>query len=231
MARIFDVGESAPAVLGLRRNASEKSESPVGGRKKRTLDVVVALVALIGLAPLFLMIALLIKLTDGGTVFYGHQRVGQGGRGFRCLKFRSMAMDSDGVLADYLRDDELARAEWSSTRKLKVDPRVTLVGAVLRRMSLDELPQLWNVLRGDMSLVGPRPVVESELELYGECAKYYLMARPGITGPWQVSGRNDISYQTRVMLDRAYVVNWSMAEDWAIIFRTVPAVLAARGSY
>nr|WP_281060668.1 sugar transferase [Mesorhizobium sp. M1A.F.Ca.IN.022.06.1.1] len=178
-----------------------------------------------------MMVALLVKLSDRGPIFYGHKRIGRGGRIFACLKFRTMVQDGEKVLAAHLAANPDAAAEWAATRKLKDDPRVTRVGAVLRKLSLDELPQIINILQGDMSLVGPRPVVRDELEIYGSAAVYYLKSRPGLTGLWQVSGRNDVSYDTRVAFDRHYVENWSMVEDIRIIVKTVPAVWMARGSY
>ncbi|TIV22175.1 MAG: sugar transferase, partial [Mesorhizobium sp.] len=198
---------------------------------KRSFDIVGSLSGLVLLSPLFLMVALLVKLSDNGPIFYGHKRIGRGGRIFSCLKFRTMVPDGERVLAAYLAANPEANAEWIATRKLKNDPRVTRVGAVLRKLSLDELPQILNILQGDMSLVGPRPVVRDELEIYGSAAVYYLKSRPGLTGLWQVSGRNDVSYDTRVAFDRHYVENWSLFEDIRIIFKTVPAVWMSRGSY
>ncbi len=143
------------------------------------------------------MVALLVKLSDGGSIFYGHKRIGRGGRIFPCLKFRTMVpKTANACLTAYLAANPEANAEWIATRKLKNDPRVTRVGAVLRKLSLDELPQIINILQGDMSLVGPRPVVRDELEIYGSAAVYYLKSRPGLTGLWQVSGRNDVSYDS-----------------------------------
>jgi exopolysaccharide production protein ExoY len=204
---------------------------PIGGLIKRSFDVVGSLAGLALLSPLFLMVALLVKLSDNGPIFYGHKRIGRGGRIFSCLKFRTMVPDGERVLAAYLATNPEANAEWIATRKLKNDPRVTRVGQVLRKLSLDELPQILNILQGDMSLVGPRPVVRDELEIYGSAAVYYLKSRPGLTGLWQVSGRNDVSYDTRVAFDRHYVENWSLSEDIRIIFKTVPAVWMSRGSY
>ena len=204
---------------------------PIGGLLKRSFDVVGSLAGLVLLSPLFLMVALLVKLSDGGPIFYGHKRIGRGGRIFACLKFRTMVQDGEKALAAHLAADPDANAEWIATRKLKNDPRVTRVGQVLRKLSLDELPQIINILQGDMSLVGPRPVVRDELEIYGSAAVYYLKSRPGLTGLWQVSGRNDVSYDTRVAFDRHYVENWSMFQDIRIIFKTVPAVWMSRGSY
>jgi exopolysaccharide production protein ExoY len=173
----------------------------------------------------------LVKFSDGGSVFYGHRRIGRGGQAFSCLKFRTMVPDGDEVLAAYLRKNPDAREEWRRDQKLRNDPRVTRVGAVLRKLSLDELPQIVNILRGDMSIVGPRPVVRDELEKYGTVASHYLRTRPGLTGLWQINGRNNVSYDTRVQFDKHYVENWSAAQDMIIIAKTIPAVWLARGSY
>lgn len=204
---------------------------PIGGLCKRGFDVVVAAIGLVALSPLLLMLALLVKLSDGGRIFYGHRRVGRDGNSFLCLKFRTMAENGDEILAAYLERNPQLRQEWLVTRKLQNDPRITPVGSVLRKLSLDELPQLINILRGEMSFVGPRPVVEDELELYGAAVECYLKSRPGLTGLWQISGRNDVSYSARVAFDRHYVENWSFAFDLVIIVKTFPAVLSSRGSY
>lgn len=204
---------------------------PVGGISKRSFDILVALGAIILISPIFLMIMALLKFSDGGSVFYGHRRIGYNGTTFRCLKFRTMAENGDAILQQYLKDNPAAYEEWRTARKLQYDPRVTLVGTVLRKLSLDELPQLFNILRGEMSLVGPRPVVEDELELYEASAIYYLQTRPGLTGLWQVSGRNDVSYAARVAFDTHYVRNWSLVSDLMIVARTIPAVCLSRGSY
>ena len=204
---------------------------PIGGLCKRGFDVVVAAIGLVALSPLLLMLALLVKLSDGGRIFYGHRRVGRDGNSFLCLKFRTMAENGDEILAAYLERNPQLRQEWLATRKLQNDPRITPVGSVLRKLSLDELPQLINILRGEMSFVGPRPVVEDEVELYGAGVECYLKSRPGLTGLWQISGRNDVSYSARVAFDRHYVENWSFAFDLVIIVKTFPAVLSSRGSY
>ncbi|MDE1991056.1 MAG: sugar transferase [Rhizobiaceae bacterium] len=204
---------------------------PTGGVLKRTFDVTAALTALIFISPLFLMLMVLVKLTDKGPAFYGHRRIGHNGKTFRCLKFRTMMVNGDSVLQEYLAANPRAMEEWRATRKLQNDPRVTVVGAVLRKLSLDELPQLLNIIRGEMSVVGPRPVVEDELEMYEHAAIYYLQSRPGLTGLWQVSGRNDVSYASRVAFDTHYVKNWSLSSDMVIIARTIPAVCLSRGSY
>ena len=198
---------------------------------KRALDLLGAGTLLLLALPAFLVIAALVKM-DGGKVFFAHERVGRGGRLFGCLKFRSMVMDSDRRLAALLATNAAARAEWEATRKLKADPRVTWIGRVLRATSLDELPQLINVLKGEMSLVGPRPVQAAELAaFYGPAAQHYMAVRPGITGPWQVSGRSETSYAQRVALDVAYVAHPSILTDVKILLRTPAAVLARRGAY
>jgi exopolysaccharide production protein ExoY len=206
-------------------------QRPVGGGVKRTLDLAVALSAAVLLLPLFVMIAVLIKLYDGGPVFYRHRRIGMKSKPFLCVKFRTMAVNGDGQLRKHLDASPTAALEWAQTRKLKVDPRITAVGAVLRRMSIDELPQVINIVRGEMSVVGPRPIAGDEVTMYGKDAEYYFRARPGLTGAWQVSGRNDVSYSQRVALDRDYVQNWSLWHDIMIIAKTVPAVVWAKGSY
>jgi exopolysaccharide production protein ExoY len=204
---------------------------PIGGIAKRSFDVSSALLALLILSPIFLMIMALVKLSDRGPAFYGHRRVGHNGRMFHCLKFRTMVMNGDEVLRQYLAANPEAAEEWKATRKLKNDPRVTAIGNVLRKLSLDELPQLINIIRGEMSVVGPRPVVDEELNYYESAASYYLSTRPGLTGLWQISGRNDVSYKERVDFDTQYVRNWSMMQDVSIIVKTIPAVCMSRGSY
>lgn len=220
---------SADLSAGLRRG-SEARPVP-GGVLKRSFDVTAALAAILFFSPLLVMLALLVKFSDGGRVLYAHPRIGRNGNTFRCLKFRTMVENGSEVLAAHLAGNPAALIEWNATRKLRDDPRVTRVGAVLRKLSLDELPQIFNVLRGEMSFVGPRPVVHDELEMYGTAVDCYLRARPGLTGLWQVSGRNDVSYDRRVDFDRHYVENWSFAFDLLIIVKTVPAVLRTRGSY
>ena len=195
------------------------------------LNLAVALLALIFVAPVMLAIAVAVYAHDGGPVLFAHRRIGRGGRYFRCFKFRSMAVDAERRLAMVLAADPAARAEWERDHKLRDDPRVTRLGAFLRRTSLDELPQLLNVLRGEMSLVGPRPIVDAEAGKYGRRFETYCAVKPGITGLWQVSGRNDVSYRTRVALDCLYVQRRSVLLDGLIIAATIPAVLARRGSY
>jgi exopolysaccharide production protein ExoY len=196
----------------------------------RALDIVIASVALLFFLPVFLVIALAIKLTDPGPVFFGHRRIGLGGKSFRCWKFRSMVIDAEPRLAAILASDPVAAREWAEHQKLSDDPRVTRLGNFLRRSSLDELPQLFNVLAGEMSIVGPRPIVETEAERYGQHFALYCLVRPGITGLWQISGRSDIHYFERVLLDVRYVSSRTTMRDIRIILLTVPSVLAARGS-
>lgn len=191
---------------------------------KRSIDIAAASFALLLLSPVFLVIAIWINRSMGGPVFYAHPRIGRGGRVFNCYKFRSMVQNSAQVLESYLAENPHAQREWSATRKLRNDPRVTPLGQFLRRSSIDELPQLFNVLRGEMSLVGPRPVVASELELYKPYTAEYIAMRPGITGLWQVSGRSNTSYTRRVELDRYYARRWSVGLDIDILLRTLPAL-------
>ena len=199
--------------------------------RQRTLDLILAVPLLVLLAPVFGLLALAVWINDGGPAFYGQMRIGHHGRSFRCWKFRTMVTDSDAVLAKVLEHSAEARAEWARDHKLKADPRITWAGRFLRSSSLDELPQLWNVLRGEMSLVGPRPIVVAEVGRYGARFHDYCACRPGITGLWQVSGRNDTSYRRRVALDAVYARRASLRLDMAILARTVPAVLLRRGSY
>ncbi|WP_310541735.1 sugar transferase [Phenylobacterium sp.] len=195
------------------------------------MHFIIALVALVFVAPLMLFVALAIFSHDGGPIVFAHRRIGRGGASFPCLKFRSMAVDAEARLAEVLACDPDARAEWEKDHKLRNDPRVTKLGAFLRRTSLDELPQLFNVLAGDMSLVGPRPIVDAEIQKYGRRFQQYCAVKPGITGLWQVSGRNDTTYRARVALDCIYAKRRTAALDLAIMFNTVPAVLLRRGSY
>lgn len=197
---------------------------------KRVFDFFGSLLIITLIAPLLLFIAWKVK-KDKGPAIYGHERIGKGGVSFKCLKFRSMAVNSKELLEKLLENDPKAREEWEATFKLKDDPRVTKIGAFLRRTSLDELPQLFNVLRGEMSLVGPRPIITAELERYSDEVGYYLLSKPGMTGLWQVSGRSDVDYETRVYLDAWYVKNWSMWNDIAILFKTIGVVLKKDGAY
>lgn len=198
---------------------------------KRILDVCLTSVLLLILSPVFLIAALLIKATSKGPVFFGHTRHGQHGEAFQALKFRTMVPHADHVLAEYLLAHPEHQLEWRHRHKLKDDPRITSVGKWIRRYSLDELPQLWNVLRGEMSLVGPRPIVKLEIERYGSGYDLYTRVLPGLTGLWQVSGRNNTTYEERVAFDEYYVRNWSIWLDVYILVRTVKVVLTAEGAY
>jgi Undecaprenyl-phosphate galactose phosphotransferase WbaP len=220
------IQQSTTQTIGLERD--RKALFPIA---KRALDIIGAGVGLVLLAPFFLIVALMVR-ADGGPAFFAHQRVGRGGKLFGCLKFRSMVIDSQARLEALLANDPAARAEWEATRKLKNDPRITPIGRFLRSTSLDELPQLFNVLRGEMSLVGPRPVQEAEIDrYYGASAAHYMAVRPGITGLWQVSGRSETSYESRVALDVSYVSRPSLLADISILLRTPVAVLSRRGAH
>lgn len=216
--------------LARQRSRTSTSSSSVPFVTKRCIDVGIALVALVALAPLLALLCLAVRASDGGPAIYRQTRIGRNGRQFGCLKFRSMVLDADAALARHLVNDPNAAREWHENQKLAVDPRITPLGQFLRKTSLDELPQIFNVLAGDMSLVGPRPIVPAECQRYGEDIRYYLAVRPGITGLWQISGRSDCSYPERVALDVTYARDWKLAGDIMILARTVPAVLAQRGS-
>jgi undecaprenyl-phosphate galactose phosphotransferase len=197
---------------------------------KRSFDIVASGLAVLALSPVMLAVALLVR-RDGEKAFFGHSRVGYQGRTFKCLKFRSMVPNSSEILKQHLEDNPAARVEWNKDMKLKNDPRVTKIGKILRATSLDELPQLINVLRGDMSLVGPRPIVTEECARYDSDIALYYMVRPGLTGLWQVSGRNDVSYKNRVKMDSLYISNWSLWHDIAIILKTFPVIFKRTGAY
>lgn len=200
---------------------------------KRAFDLIFSLFCLIVGFPLFLLIAACICLTSPGMPIYSHERIGRGGKPFRCYKFRTMYANADQRLNEILEADLALRQEWEKSYKLKNDPRVTPFGAFLRKTSLDELPQFWNVIKGDLSIVGPRPVVQEEVEKYlGVKAYKILSIRPGLTGPWQVSGRSDIAcYQKRIAIDEAYVDHQSFAGDLKLIAKTIPAMVLTKGAY
>jgi len=220
------VGGSQTVSDGEERSPFAAAPREVGGRAKRVMDVALATLALVLLLPVILITALLVRIFMGAPVIFAHDRVGRNGKIFKCYKFRSMVRDADEALRRHLAGNPAAAEEWRSTQKLRRDPRVTPLGQALRKSSLDELPQLINVLRGDMSCVGPRPIVREELERYGPYAGAYLCTRPGLTGAWQVSGRSNLSYEARVALDYGYVHGWSVWRDVVIIVRTIPAVLS-----
>ena len=203
----------------------------VSGALNRAFDMVIALAALIVTAPMMGLAALLILFERKGPILYAHPRIGRGGQVFSVLKFRSMCVDGDRVVAEHLATNAEARAEWEKDHKLRNDPRVSGLGRVLRKSSIDELPQIFNVIRGEMSIVGPRPITQNEIEKYGQLFECYCSVKPGITGVWQVSGRNDISYQRRVEMDAIYARKKSIILDLRLIIATVPALLSRRGSY
>jgi len=199
--------------------------APVGGALKRALDVAIALLVLLLLGPLMGLIAVGIRLSMGGPVIFRQERIGFNGYTFVCFKFRSMVQNADDILREHLAHEPSAAREWQETQKLRHDPRVSFFGNLLRKSSLDELPQLFNVLRGEMSCVGPRPIVKAELGRYGSHARTCFRARPGITGMWQTNGRNRLSYAERVALDHYYVSHWSFRLDMLLLLKTIPAVL------
>ena len=207
------------------------SEVRLYGSVRRATDILIAGGTILFILPLLALISILVWLQDGGAPIYAQERIGRGGRIFRCYKFRSMVVDSRARLERLLTESPEAREEWERDHKLRRDPRITPIGGFLRKSSLDELPQLFNVLGGSMSLVGPRPIVASEVARYGRRIIHYYAVRPGITGLWQVSGRNDVSYRRRVALDCAYVKHRSLMMDLKILSATVPIVLMRRGSY
>jgi exopolysaccharide production protein ExoY len=223
----FDV--SRPSLVG-RESRHVHPEHPIKHSLKRVLDVVGATLLGLVFLPLMLAVAVLLR-REGGPVIFRHRRIGRNGEAFDCLKFRSMVPDADRVLWELLEQHPELQAEWLRDHKLRDDPRVTAVGRFLRRTSLDELPQLWNVMRGEMSLVGPRPVVREELLRYGRHLHRYLAARPGVTGLWQVTGRNDTDYRRRVVLDVYYVRRQSVLLDVYILLKTTQVVLGGSGAY
>jgi len=241
----FDSGSSASAESRPLTGLAEVVRVPLigdGGRYasggemvrravNRGFDIIIALIALVVFLPLIVILALGMAVTSRGPILFAHRRVGRYGEMFPCLKFRTMHVDSDRILADLLASSPTARAEWAKDFKLRDDPRITPLGGILRKLSLDELPQLLNVLAGHMSVVGPRPIVPAEIERYGEFFPDYCSVRPGLTGLWQVSGRNDVSYAERVQMDVTYARTKSVLFDTWIIARTVPAVVVARGCY
>lgn len=207
------------------------SDQPVGLTSKRVADLILALSGIVLLAPLLLLCFLACRLTSQGPALFRHRRIGFRGRHFQCLKFRTMVINSEEILRNHLESNPEANEEWATMRKLRSDPRVTAIGSILRKTSLDELPQLFNVLRGDMSIVGPRPVTQDELVRYSTNVDAYLACRPGITGLWQVSGRSGTSYDKRVACDAFYARNWSMILDAKIVIVTIPAVLDSENAY
>jgi exopolysaccharide production protein ExoY len=215
----------APSTGAASAPLAEPLREPLGGLAKRAIDVVLAGLLLLLSAPVMLLVAAAIRILMGGPVVFGHKRIGYRGCAFVCYKFRTMAGNAQELLERHLAENPDAAREWQASRKLSNDPRITALGRILRKSSLDELPQLLNVLTGDMSLIGPRPIVPDELAHYGRHAHAYLRARPGITGMWQTNGRSSVSYRTRVACDRCYARHWSLRLDLKLLLKTIPAVL------
>jgi exopolysaccharide production protein ExoY len=222
--------ERPPVLSGQASPAAALSSEHLQRKAKRGLDVAVSALSLFLLLPVLVLVYLLVRCCDGPPAVFRQLRLGRGGRSFICLKFRTMVRDGGALLAERLGRDAAAREEWTRTHKLTDDPRVTPLGRFLRETSLDELPQLVNVLRGEMSLVGPRPILATEADRYGPAFATCFSVPPGITGLWQVSGRASLSFAERVELDLVYSTSWHLLRDLAILARTVPAVLARRGS-
>jgi exopolysaccharide production protein ExoY len=220
----------SPGLLEISIRPPETKDGPVGGKCKRSMDIVLAISTLIVLLPIIGMVVLLLKMTTRDRVIFSHQRIGYRGKPFKCFKFRTMVSNGDQVLADYFVKFPVARVEWEARRKLRDDPRVTPVGRILRSTSLDELPQIFNVLMGSMSIVGPRPIVNAEIERYGMAYGAYQSCRPGITGLWQVSGRSNCGYEQRIAFDDSYARDWSILRDCWIIWKTVGVVISREGS-
>ncbi|MDR1359387.1 MAG: undecaprenyl-phosphate galactose phosphotransferase WbaP [Deltaproteobacteria bacterium] len=214
-------------VLTMRRNLNDKRRL----RLKRACDLFLGTGFALAALPLFLILALCIRLDSPGAAIFRHRRIGRGGKPFDLFKFRTMIKDSDSLLGEYLKTHPESAEEWASSQKLRQDPRITRLGRFLRRTSLDELPQILNVLQGEMSLVGPRPIVQEEVQRYGEIFSLYSLVLPGVTGLWQVSGRSDCAYEDRVRLDRSYVVHWSVWLDIYILIKTIPEIFRMRGAY
>ena len=218
----------AVAELG---STSVEAPHPIGLAPKRAIDIVLALAGIILVAPLLIVCFIAIVATSPGGALFLHRRVGFNGKPFYCLKFRTMEADAPQRLRLLLDLDPVAAAEWAASCKLRHDPRITAIGSLLRKSSLDELPQLFNVLRGDMSVVGPRPVTEEELVRYSKDVNAYKACRPGITGLWQVSGRSTTAYSKRIACDTFYAQNWSMALDAKILIDTIPCLLFSDSAY
>lgn len=198
---------------------------------KFVFDILVTALGTVFIFPVFLLLCVCVAIENKGRIFFVHKRVGKNGKLFPCYKFQTMVKDSDLVLQDYLQNNPQAQKEWAANFKLTDDPRVTRLGRILRKTSLDELPQIFNVLKGEMSLVGPRPIVPAEIKKYGKYIREYYMVRPGITGVWQTNGRSDTTYQERVAMDTWYVRNWSIWLDLKCLAKTVSAVIKKKGAY
>lgn len=226
----FPDSQNLPASFSLPLRVGRGEYRPAKLVVKRAFDLVAGVALLFVLAPLMLLIAGLIRAGDGGPAFFRQARIGRSGKSFRCWKFRTMASNADEALQRLLASDPAAAQEWAENQKLTRDPRITPIGVFLRRSSLDELPQLFNIVAGEMSFVGPRPIVAAERERYGEAFTHCFSVPPGLTGLWQISGRSDCSYATRISLDSQYASEWHLLLDAKILVRTVPAVLMQKGS-
>ena len=225
------MAEFASAVTAQQKLSSDATSGAGRFDGEYFLHAALALLIIVFFLPVMAMVAAAVALQDGGPVIFAHKRLGRNGKPFLCYKFRSMRVDAEARLAELLAADPAAAEEWARDHKLRRDPRVTPLGDFLRRSSLDELPQFFNVLRGEMNLVGPRPIVEAERIKYGRRFQHYCAVKPGITGLWQISGRNDVSYRTRVALDSCYARRKSLGLDLYILVMTLPSVLRARGCY
>lgn len=223
--RVYNIGGSF--ALAIRRNLANNKKLKL----KRATDLFFSITGGLLIFPFFLLVIILIRMNSKGPALFKQKRIGLNGQEFKVYKFRTMVEDAEKALEKFLKENPEYQAEWDENHKLKKDPRITSVGKILRKTSLDELPQILNVIKGEMSLVGPRPIVESEIEKYGGIFQMYSHVRPGITGLWQVTGRSDTSYEERVTLDRYYVANWSFWLDIYILLKTIPAVLGKKGAY
>lgn len=211
--------------------STPRRATPLGGIAKRLFDIAFSTFALLATLPFFIVVAVIVRLSSPGPVFFRHERIGFDGVPFQCTKFRTMHVDSAAQLAAHLATNAEARAEWAAFRKLKHDPRIIpFIGTLLRKTSLDELPQFFDVLMGSMSVVGPRPVTSDEVRMYGPARRIYKACRPGVTGLWQVSGRNDLSFEQRVDIDKRYVRSWSLSKDLVIIAKTIKVVILREGA-
>lgn len=229
---VYDFREPVISIAAVGRRSAASPQDTLRYRAiKRLMDIVLVVLAAPVLVPLTLCIAALIRITSPGPIFFSHRRIRGHGVFFSMWKFRTMCVNSAQVLENYLQQHPEARAEWRATHKLRHDPRVTRFGRFLRHTSLDELPQFWNVLRGNMTLVGPRPIVAAEVEKYGEYFADYCKVKPGLTGLWQVSGRSEVSYAERVQLDRRYVRTWTLWGDVRILSKTLFSVVNRDGAY
>lgn len=229
--KISNLPKNAPTRHAQYSNFHELGVSSKSAIGERLFDIIGSLAILTALMPFIALIALIMIASDRGPVLFRHERVGRRGRSFPCMKFRTMKTNGDSILEEHFRNFPAAKAEWEQTQKLRHDPRVTRIGSIMRKLSIDEIPQLFNVLRGDMSLVGPRPIVEQEIGRYGPNFEYYCHVRPGMTGVWQISGRSNLSYKSRVAMDVSYVRKKSILLDLYLVAKTIPAMIFIKGAF